>query len=184
MNSARLLVVAGLVWTGTAVAADPSPSPSSRASARAHRDSVKQRLAIARSVKVTTDVLGVGVGSTLEDAHAKLDHLNDPERPWQERKDRGGKRKALWQLKVTPFASVYAKTDANLRIENITGFLREGEELPFDKIGETEKAPLKSATAIVWDVIRPDRPLIRVVAEGREHKAGVIKIFVVPRVRM
>ena len=128
-----------------------------------------------------TELLGVELGATLAEAHAKLDHLNDSARPWTEQKDRGGKYKAVWQLKETPYASVYVKTNATREIEYITGFLREGAELPFEKIGETEKAPLKNDISIVWDVLRPHRPQVRVIAEGKDRKASVIKIFVVPR---
>src|SRR5438067_12448234 len=41
----------------------------------------EERLAAARSVKVMTSILGLELGSTLEQAHAKLDKLIGPRHP-------------------------------------------------------------------------------------------------------
>jgi len=143
--------------------------------------SAEERLKVAKSVKVKTDILGVELGSTLQAAHAKLDGLNDPAQPWKELKARDGAVKAVWQLDKTPYKSVYVKTNAKREIDYLTGFVRAGEEVPFEQIGEAKKAPLQNDTTIVWDVIRPNRPPIRLVAEGKERKASVIKLFVVAR---
>src|SRR4051812_16005922 len=46
------------------------------------------RLANAKSVKVQTSILGLELGSTLEEAHAKLDKLKDPaQAPKEEKHD-------------------------------------------------------------------------------------------------
>jgi hypothetical protein len=97
-----------------------------------------------------------------------------------ERKARGMAVKVVWQLEKTPFASVYVKTNDKRQVDYLTAFVRPGEEVPFEAIGDTKKAPLLSGTSVVWDVMRPNSPHIRVVAEGRERKANVIKLFVVP----
>jgi hypothetical protein len=41
-----------------------------------------------------------------------------------------------------------------------------------------KKAPVQDANVIAWDVLRPGRPLFRVVAKGAERKAN---IFIVKR---
>lgn len=146
--------------------------------------SLKERRATAKSVKVMTGVLGVELGSSLEKAHAKLDKLNDSARPRKEDKEaEGGEKeyKILWQLEKTDYSSIYVKADDEKRVQSITAFVRPGREIPFDKIGEAKKAPVRSETTIAWDVIRPKRAPMRVVASGKNSKANVIKLFVVER---
>ncbi len=136
---------------------------------------------MAKTVKTITDILGVELGASFEEARAKLDPLNDPGRPPTLQKTRDGGVKALWQFEHGPFASVYIKTDGKRQIEEITGFVRPGEEIPFARVGDVSKAPLLNDNAVVWDVIRADRPATRVAAEGKERKASLIKLFVVKR---
>lgn len=156
-------------------AASDRPSPTANRGA-----SLKERLAAAKSARVLTGILDVELESTLEEAHRKLDNLTDPARPWQKQKGHRQSLKVIWPLKETDFSSVYVKTDAKGRIEYITGFLREGQEMAFDKIGETKKAPILTESAVLWDVIRPKRKPMRVRATGTNYKASVITLFVVP----
>ena len=125
-------------------------------------------------------ILGLGLGSTLEKAHAKLDKLSDPAHPPKEEEE-GPERKVLWQLARTDYSAVFVKSDARKRITYINAFLRPGKEIPFEKIGDTKKAPLQDVNTIAWDVVRPKRPLFRVVAKGADRKANNIAIFVVKR---
>ena len=91
--------------------------------------------------------------------------------------------KVSWQLAKTDYASVFVKADEKKRITYIAGYLRPGKEMPFDKIGQLEKAPVSSHRVVAWDVVRPNRPLIRVVARGSERKANSITMFIVKRPR-
>ena len=91
--------------------------------------------------------------------------------------------KVLWQLAKTDFGSVYVKADDKDRITYIAAYLRPGKEMPFDKIGELKKAPVLTDRVVAWDVVRPNRPLIRVVARGSERKANSITMFIVKRPR-
>jgi hypothetical protein len=155
------------------------PSPSALAP-------YEQRLAAAKSVKVMTSIIGIELGTDLEKAHAKLDKLSDPARPAKEEKEDTGKpeepeRKTLWQLAATDYSAIFVKTDEKGRIMSVTGILRPGKEISFEKIGEVKKAPVQSDDAIAWDVVRPKRPLFRVVATGADRKASSISIFVVKR---
>jgi hypothetical protein len=145
----------------------------------------KERLAAAKSVKVKTDILGVKVDSSLDAAHAVLDSLCDSaHRPKGEagEAERGEREhRVFWQLAKSDFSSLLVKTDDKKRITYILGSLRPGREIPFDKIGELEKAPLLSDKVVAWDVVKPDKSLLRVVAQGAEQKASSITIFVVKR---
>ena len=133
-----------------------------------------------RHCEVTISILGLELGSTLEQAHAKLDKLSDPAHLPKEEEE-GPERKILWQLARTDYSAVFVKSDERKRITYINAFLRPGKEIPFEKIGDTKKAPLQDVNTIVWDVLRPKRPLSRVVAKGADRKANNITIFVVKR---
>ena len=143
----------------------------------------KERLAAAKSVKVETDILGVKLGSFLDAAHALLDSLCDSaHRPKENAGDaeRGEhEHTVFWQLTKSDFASVLVKTDDKQRITYILGSLRRGREIPFGKIGELEKAPILTDKAVAWDVVKPDKSLLRVVAQGAERKASSITVFMV-----
>ncbi len=171
-------------------ASSPSPAsaPSTTPLPSPKLASFKERLAAAESVKVQTDLLGLEMGTSVEAAHQKLDPLSDPAKPFVEEggKDKDGKRKqgkeqrrVVWQLAKSDFSSIYIKADENDRIAYISGILRPGKEIPFGKIGQVEKAPIYSENNVAWDVARPKKPLIRVVARGEDRKANSITIFVV-----
>ena len=53
--------------------------------------------------------------------------------------------------------------------------------MPFDVVGEVSKAPVRDDSSVVWDVLRPDQPLFRVVAKGSNGKASSLRLFVVRR---
>ncbi len=158
----------------------PSPAQSNSPLPSYSLAPYEDRLAAAQSVKVTISILGLELGSTLEKAHAKLDKLSDPAHPPKEQEE-GPERKVLWQLARTDYSAVFVKSDERSRIIYINAFLRPGKEIPFEKIGDAKKAPLQDVNTIAWDVLRPKRPLFRVVAKGADRKANNIAIFVVKR---
>jgi hypothetical protein len=147
--------------------------------------SFKERLAAAETVEVKTSILGLELDSSLEKAHEKLDPLGDPSQPSvqaaKEAEHEEKERKVLWHLARSDFSSVLLKTDDKERITYITGFLRLGREIPFAEIGQTEKAPILTDRAVAWDVVRPNQPLIRVVARGEKRRASSVTIFIVKR---
>jgi hypothetical protein len=170
-----------LAWAPSSAA---SPSPPKRPKLAPFKD----RLAAAQSVKVQTAILGIELDSTLENAHSKLDSLGQPTARPVDEGDEAAKRserehKVLWQLVKTDYSSVFVKADEKERITYIAAFLRLGKEMPFDKIGQLEKAPVLTDRVVAWDVVRPNCPLVRVVARGSERKASSITIFIVKRPR-
>ena len=99
-------------------------------------------------------------------------------RPKPESEEEEG-HKILWQFGGTDYSAVYITVDDKELITSITGILRPGKEMPFDKIGETAKAPIKNGNSIVWDMLRPGQPSFRVLAKGTDGKAGTIARSVV-----
>lgn len=172
---------------------------------------LEERISAARSVKVVTSILGIQLGSALDEAHEKLDKLSAPgtppkeeggedekkehdadekrekagdEKEEQEDKPKVGEEqeeghKVLWQLAGTDYSAIYITADDKERIDSITGFLRPERQMPFNAVGEVSKAPAKDDNSVVWDVLRPDQPLFRVVAKGSNGKASSILIYVV-----
>jgi hypothetical protein len=181
------LFAVGWVNGDTSVSA-PASSPSLSPSKHSKLAPFKERLAAAQSVKVQTAILGIELDSTVDSAHSKLDSLGSSSAGFVEGADNAGERnegehKTSWQLAKTDYASVFVKADEKKRITYIAGYLRPGKEMPFDKIGQIEKAPVLSDRMVAWDIVRPNRPLIRVVARGSERKANSITMFVVKRPR-
>ncbi|MDB6147223.1 MAG: hypothetical protein JWO45_887 [Spartobacteria bacterium] len=159
-----------------------SPQPSVSAATTNSLAPYKVRLANASSVKVISNVLGVELGMSLKQAHAKLDKLSDRAHPPKEKiGEEEGEGKVLWQLAGTNYSAVFIKADEKERVVSITAMVRPGKELPFEKIGEVKKAPMQNASTIVWDVVRTKEPLFRVIAKGADHKAATIQMFVVER---
>ena len=172
--------------------------------------SLEERIAAARSVKVMTSLLGIELGSDLDEAHEKLDKLCSPSTPPKEEGEEADKKereekgkdaeqhepqatqpkpgqeqeeghKVLWQLAGTDYSALYVTADNQEHIDSITGFLRPEKQIPFAAIGEVSKAPAKDDRTVVWDVLRPDQPLFRVVASGSNGKASSIRLFLVQR---
>jgi hypothetical protein len=166
--------------TPPVVSASASPLPSPQTLAP-----FETRLANAKSVKVLTSILGLELGSTIKQAHTKLDKLGDPAHPPKEEGEDAGEKeeehKVLWQLAKTDYSFIFVKADDKDRITYMNGSLRSGKEIPFDKIGDSKKAPVQDANTIAWDVLRAGRPLFRVVAKGADRKANAITIFIVKR---
>jgi hypothetical protein len=193
----RLLFAAALIGVGVsdfgrANGQTPAPTATAAASPSLSKPPklapFKERLAAAQSVKVQTVILGIELDSTLESAHSKLDSLGQPTigpvdevNQTDERSE--DERKVSWQLAKTDYGSVFVKADEKERITYIAAYLRPGKEMPFDKIGQLEKAPVLTDRLVAWDVVRPNRPLIRVVARGSERKANSITMFIVKRPR-
>lgn len=186
---ATALIVVGLFafgWpTGETSASAPSSAASPSLSKPLRLAPYKERLAKAKSVEVQTDILGIGIDSSLVAAHTTFDSLGDAAHRPNEKADDvepdEREHKVLWQLAKTDFGSVYVKADDKDRITYIAGFLRPGKEIPFDKIGQVEKAPIQTDKMVAWDVVRPNRLLIRVIARGSERKASSLTVFIVKR---
>ncbi|HYN86445.1 MAG TPA: hypothetical protein VER32_14440 [Pyrinomonadaceae bacterium] len=122
--------------------------------------------------RVTDSVLGVGVGTTIEEAHARLKDLGTV----GGRATRDGGRKEAWTLKETDFTSVAYKTDAKGRVQWVTGFVREGREIPFEKLGDPARAVASGDTEIAWSVERPEGDY-RLVAKGPNRRARVVYLL-------
>jgi hypothetical protein len=180
--------------------AEPKSSRSPAASAEPNKLApFEVREKNAMTVKVLSSVLGVHLGMSVKEAHAKLDRLSDPAHPPKEEaeeEESGGStdvnkekeseaenipRKILWQLKTTDYYAIFVKSGEKGRLIYVQALLRPGKEIPFNKLGELKKAPIHDSRTVAWDVLRPKQPLFRVVGNGNDEKASAVTIFVVKR---
>ena len=124
-------------------------------------------------------ILGVGIGTTFDQAHAKLDRLRkgekgDTEEP--ENEEREGGRKEMWSLMATNYASVALQTDQEERVVWITGFVRPGQAIPFAKLGNLSSATTVTDSRATWNVATPGGGY-RLIARGQNGKALVISLL-------
>lgn len=122
--------------------------------------------------KAVDSVLGVRVGSTLEEAQGKLrEHGTGGGRTTGD-----GGRKEAWTLKDTEFTSVAFRTNSKGRVVWVTGFVRPGREIPFAQLGDLARAARKDSLQAVWNVEKPEGSY-RLVAKGPDGKARVVSLL-------
>ena len=130
-------------------------------------------------LQVIDSILGVGIGTTFDQAHAKLDRLRQGEKgdtEKQENEEREGGHKELWSLMATNYASVALQTDQEGRVVWITGFVRPGQAIPFAKLGKTSLATTVTESRATWNVATPAGGY-RLIARGQNGKALVISML-------
>ncbi|MGI8835480.1 MAG: hypothetical protein ACR2H4_02440 [Pyrinomonadaceae bacterium] len=121
--------------------------------------------------RVINSLLGVSIGSTLEESRAKL----GPFGSGGGRDTRDGGRKEAWTLKGTDYATVAFKTDGKGKVVWVSAFARPGKEIPFSKLGDLSKGATSDSQA-VWNVEKP-RGGYRLVAKGSKGKATVVYLL-------
>jgi hypothetical protein len=129
--------------------------------------------------RVIDSILGVGIGTNFEQAHAKLDHLRKGETPdaeERENEEREGGHKEMWSLRATNYASVALQTDREGRVVWVTGFVRPEKAIPFAKLGNLSLATTVTDSRATWNVATPEGGY-RLIARGQKGKALVISLL-------
>lgn len=129
--------------------------------------------------RVIDSILGVGIGTNLEQAHAKLDRLSTREKgaaDERENEEREGGRKEAWALRGTNYATIALQADQEGRVLWITGFVRPGKEIPFAKLGTLSSATTVTDSRAVWNITTHDGGY-RLIAKGQNGKARVISLL-------
>jgi len=128
--------------------------------------------------RVSDSILGVRIGTSLEDARKKLEKLsvpNDHPTAKEEDNDEPG-TKQVWILKGTNYSSVALKTNEKGRVVWVTGFVRPNEELPFTELGDTSVAMRATDSQAIWNVANSNGGY-RLVAKGQNGRARVIYLL-------
>jgi hypothetical protein len=130
--------------------------------------------------RVVDSILGVGIGTSFDQAHAKLDHLRKREKKGDtkepENEEREGGHKEMWSLTATSYTSVALQTDRAGRVVWITGFVRPGRAIPFAKLGNLSLATTVTDSRATWNVATPGGGY-RLIARGQNGKALVISLL-------
>lgn len=128
---------------------------------------------------VIDSILGVGIGTSLDQAHEKLDHLSNRERRDEREtadEEGEGSRKEAWAMRATDYTTIALKVDREGRVVWITGWLRPGKEIPFAKLGSLSSATAVTDSHAVWNVAGP-KGGYRLIVKGHNRKARVISLL-------
>lgn len=128
---------------------------------------------------VIDSILGVGIGTSLDQAHEKLDRLSNRERRDEREtadEEREGGRKEAWAMRATDYTTIALKAGPDGRVVWITGFVRPGKEIPFAKLGNLSSAIVITNARAIWNVTTPNGGY-RVIAKGQKGKAHVISLI-------
>lgn len=128
--------------------------------------------------RVGDSILGVRIGTSLEEARKKLEPLSirtDGSTDEDEDKEDGG-TKRVWRLKGTKYTSVALKTNRKGRVVWVTGFVRPSEELLFSELGDTSRAVRSTDSQAIWNVATPTGGY-RLVGKGENGRARVIYLL-------
>ena len=128
--------------------------------------------------RVNDSILGVRIGTSLEEARKKLEPLSiASERSSDEDEDKeesGTKR--FWRLKGTNYTSVALKTNQKGLVVWVTGFVRPSKGLLFSELGDTSRALRATDSQAIWNVATPNGGY-RLVAKGQNGRARVIYLL-------
>ena len=125
-----------------------------------------------KQTRTIDSLLGVSIGSTLEEARAKLTPLGTG----GGRDTRDGGRKEAWTLKGTDYATLAFKTDGKGRVVWVSAFARPGKEIPFSKLGDLSKTMQAPESEAIWNIETP-QGRYRLVAKGANRKASVVYLL-------
>lgn len=125
---------------------------------------------------VRDSILGVRIGTDLEEAREKLSRLAETEPRDEADEEREPGKKEAWILKGTEFKSVALKTDRSAKVVWVTGFVRPGREIPFARLGDLNAALRSTDAVAIWNVADA-RGRYRLVAKGQNGKARVVYLL-------
>lgn len=128
---------------------------------------------------VIDSILGVGIGTSLDQAREKLARLSKREGRDEgvtEEEEPKGSRKEAWALRGTNYVTVALKVDREGHVVWITGFVRPGKEIPFAKLGNLSSATAVTKARAIWNVATPNGGY-RVIAKGQNGRARVVSIL-------
>jgi hypothetical protein len=135
-------------------------------------------------IEASGTILGVGIGTSMEQAHEKLDPLrietSGPRESAREKGDREEGDREVWRLKETEYQwiVVWAKEE---KILQLSASLRPDQFKPFDQIGDLKRAATNTESIAMWNVMRPIGGNFRLVAKGPARRASTIYMLSLDR---
>ena len=140
------------------------------------RTSAKQTADVPISIGASGEILGVGIGMSMEEARQKLDPLRAPGAYPPDEKELKGRR-VYWKLAGTDFEWIMAWAKEG-KITRIRGYYRVDRRKRFQEIGDVATAIGGSdAQTVRWTVERPGGTSYRMVAQGADEVATTVYMF-------
>ena len=122
------------------------------------------------TIEESGTVLGIGIGTQIDEARAKLEPLREAVESPPDAKDEANKR-VYWKLKETEYEWLIAWANSKGEITRLRARLREGNEKPFSEIGDLSRAAVNTPEQAMWNVTGEKRPAFRLIAQGKDRRA-------------
>jgi hypothetical protein len=120
------------------------------------------------------DVAGITIGMDLFQVRDKMNAIGSTSNLGEFNARRS--LKEAWTLKETQFKTIAYKASEKKGINWVTGWVREGSEIPFSSLGDLKSAARSTDVQAIWNVSSPSGNF-RLVAKGTNGKASVISLF-------
>ena len=133
--------------------------------------SVEVDAARGATIEAASEVLGVSIGTSLEEARAKLEPHRDKAADVFREKKQTGRRKGYWRLSGTDYNWIMAWTNRENRIVQMSVSVRPERTKPFREVGDLSKATTNLENVAAWNVARPNKRSFRLVAKGPNRLA-------------
>lgn len=139
-----------------------------------------QRTPVEKSSSVLVEpssatVLGLTIGSSMQEAREKLDPLRIPADYTPDQKELSGRR-IYWKLRETEFAWIMAWAKGG-EITRLRGVYRPQNEKPFHEIADLASATSVTDTAAKWNFRCRGGPYFRLIAQGNGQRAQTVYMF-------
>ena len=131
---------------------------------------------VSATVESTGQILGVGIGCALQQAHEKLDPLRDPFSMELREKEAGedSGEKAYWRLKGTEYSWIMVWTNKQGQVVQLSAAIRPEKAKPFTEIGNLSKAAVNLENAARWNARAAGDINYQLVAKGPNRTANNI----------
>ena len=128
------------------------------------------------TIQSTGLILGVGIGTPIADARAKLDPLRSPGEHEPDRKEQEGTR-IYWKLNGTEFDWIIVWANRAGQITRIRANPRPDKPKPFAEVGDVARASSVQPQQMMWNVERPNGLSYRLIAQGDKQLARSVYMF-------
>jgi hypothetical protein len=128
------------------------------------------------TIEASGTILGIAIGSSLEEARAKLDPLRAEDEHTPDAKEVDDKR-VYWKLRGTEYDWVIVWANPEGKITRMRVNPRPEMVKSFSQIGDLSKAAVNQPDTAVWNVARPGAAPFRLIAQGVGQRATSLYMF-------
>lgn len=121
-------------------------------------------------------IMGIGIGSPIDEAREKLDPLREPGESAPEGEKEEGER-VYWKLKETEYSWIIAWADDEGKITRMRAMLRPEQSKPFSELGDLAVASVNQPNTVAWNLTAADGTPVRIIAQGPAQRATTIYMF-------